>query len=259
LGSLKRELVQALVKAMDIEIDTFRIFIRDEEDKKRSSTWHVNNTGNSVYLYVNSLGGRMKASFHPEGKSSDGKDSQFGFEKKYREKLTAESYDSPKPLRWIRPKPVNDSVVQVAKVLFPTDYLKGSVADERENYKRETDSKRKWRFSLPIAKEGEAVEVSLFYSIKKPNDIEDVFIRKGFTPMFYIDLPNGEIVSVVGRNVAFDPKSLPNPNKNPSIKELDGMKQINDYEENLHITLFGDPKDGEVFQLIEIDGPAIIR
>lgn len=239
---------------MDIEIDTFRIFIRDKEDKKRSSTWYINHTGDSVYLYVNSLGGRMKASFHPEGESEDGKDSQFGFEKKYREKLANESYDTPRPSRWIRPKPVNDKVVEVAKVLFPTDHLKGSVVDERKNCKREPNSKRKWRFSLPMAGKGEAVEISLFYSTKKPEDLENIFIKKGFTPMFFMDLPNREIVSVIGKNVLFDPKSLPDPNKKFAIKKLDGIKQVDDHEKNLHATFYNDPKDGEILQLVEING-----
>lgn len=241
---------------MDIEIDKFRIFIRDESDKKRSSTWHVTHTGNDVYLYVNSLGGRMKASFHPAGESIDHKDSQFGFEKKYREKLTNESYDPPRASRWIRPKPMDGKVVLVAKVLFPTDYLKGFVNDERENYEREPESKRKWRFSLPQANKTEAVEVSLFYSTKRsePKNLENIFIKKGFTPMFFMDLPNGEIVSIVGRNVLFDPKSIPDLNRKPAIKELDGIKQIDDHEENLSATLSNDPKDGEVLQLIEING-----
>lgn len=247
----------------DIEIDTFRFFIRDEKDNKRSSTWYIKNTGDSVYLFVNYLGRFMKATFHPKADESvkDGKDSQYGFTDHYRSKLSKESYVFPDPHRWKRPRPSLGKDVRVAKILFPHDHLKNVLVDDREDYKREPYAKRKWRLSLPMAGTGGAVEVSLIYSFKKPQELEEAFVQRGFTPMYIMKLPCGESALVTGRNVVFNSKSLPSPSNHSRARtiELDGLKNIGDYEENLCATYSNTPQDGQVLRLAEVSGFSLQR
>lgn len=236
-----------------IEIDKFRFCIVDDGNRKRSSTWHITAQGSSVYMYVNSLGNRMKLSLHPKDGSEDGKDSQYGLTKHYRGRLNDLSFEQPELLRWVRPKPQGNNVVQVLKVYFPTDFLKGKVVDERANYKRKPGSKRKWRFAFPMAPENMAIEISIYYSLVASEPIEQLFIRKGYTPMFCINLPNGQFASIVGREVKFDPDVIP-PFSKGSLKPLVGNDSIEDTAKDLHAVLCNKPSDEGIFELIEVNG-----
>lgn len=241
-----------------IEIDKFRFCIVDEKNRKRSSTWHITAQGSSVYMYVNSLGNRMKLSLHPKDGSEDGKDSQYGFTRNYRGRLNDLSFEQPELLRWVRPKPQGNNVVQVVKVYFPTDFLQGKVVDERANYKRKPGSNRKWRFSFPMASENMAVEISIYYSLVASEPLEQLIIRKGYTPMFSINLPNGQFVSIAGREVKFAPDVIPAFSKS-SPKPLDGFDSIEGTTKDLHAILFNQPSDNGILELVEVNGLMLVK
>ena len=147
-------------------IKRIRFFIADEEDRRRSSTWSFFTHNNDAYLFVRSLGGKMKLSLHHPGISEDGKDSQLGLVGHHAKKLIEAGHNLPDLVRWTRPSchAVQGNAVIVARLLFPSDHL------NRTFSKYVDDDKLK--VSPPMAPDGMATEIAIHYHLEAPSDFE---------------------------------------------------------------------------------------
>lgn len=228
-------------------IDDFRFQIVDTQGVQRSDTWTIrqNSSEDSVFVYSRGQGQKMKLSLHPRNISDDGNDSQWGIKNKYKEGLELKGFSVPRAVRWKRPYD-KLKTKRVATILFPSEYLTGEVY--------QFVKERKPKVNIPLANEGKATEVSIFYSYNNQNpDVvaEHLYKNYSYTPVFYLTFSTGEIASVVIREVPFDKTIIP---KNGSYsghklsdEKITGSKFI-------HLLLFNHPKDGEFFQLCEING-----
>lgn len=228
------------------KIDKFRFFIRDDEDRRRSSVWFVHHRGNDVYVGAVGLGGRLKLSLHRDQAC------QCGMVRSYREKLPLDGLAATRPVRWNRPRTPERGAVHVASIFFPTDFLRGEGV---------TNDPGKLKFSLPMAPCGQATQVGLFYSFEQPAELEPRIVKQLTTPILYMTLPSEEYVSIVVRHVPFDSLQVPDLSKiGPKVRPLDGAPPPGGRIENAHAILYGDHFDGRPgFSIVEVNGLTVAR
>lgn len=225
----------------DLKIDKFRFFIRDEEDRQRSSVWFAHHRGNDVYVGTLTLGGHLKLSLHRD------QTCQCGLVRSYRDKLYCDGLAAPRLVRWSRPQTPERGAVHVASIFFPTDFLRGEGV---------ANSPGKLKISLPMAPSGQATEVGFFYSFEQPDDLEPQFVRQPATPILYMTLPSGEYVSIVVRHVPFNALLVPDFSRIGSkFRPLDGAPQQGGLIHNAHAILFGDHSHEQPgFSIMEVNG-----
>jgi len=112
-------------------------------------------------------------------------------------------------------------------------------------------NEKKPKTSLPMAPKGQAVEVSLFFHYLRADVVEEELLKYGYTPIFYMTLNSGEVVSVAARQTPFDRNILPKPGTYSGSKLSDIKVEDSKF---LHATLISDPKDGEPIVLCEVNG-----
>ncbi len=119
-------------------IDKLRIFIIDEQDRPRSQSWYFKSKGNGVYIGPEKTGRALKLSFHTDnGRARDGRNSQWGLIKDYAEMEAQLGTPKLPPLaRWKRPETPSVGVAQVASIMFPTDFLGGTIPPFKSGPKR---------------------------------------------------------------------------------------------------------------------------
>lgn len=230
-------------------MDKFRFHVSDDQGHHWSDTWFVGANSGSVYMASRKLGGTLKLSLHPRGRSNDGLDCQFGHPSYYAARQI-EAGIPPIPLiRWARP-PIRDrQILQVARVLFPTDYLAP---------KSEADADGKLKIAFPIAPPGQATEISLFCTKVEPRRFEDSAYAQGFTPISYTPLGENEFASILVRNVEFDGSIMDKLVDRPlSLRPLAGFPEVGQPSQSVRALLVGgSPENGEALSLIEA-GPLI--
>lgn len=235
---------------VDLTLDKLRFYIVDDNNRRRSDIWIVWVDNGSVYVSTKKLGGHSKLSIHPN--SVDGNTCQMGANMDYVQKEQANGYGVPLPIRWSRPATPKQGAVCVASIRFPTDYLKANIGRPLP-----ASPKKKIKFALPIAKPGHAVQVNILYSIEHPDLLEKQLISAGITTLGYWEFRSGEFVSVVARQVTFDPKIL-----SELCKGITGQGWIKlrpgETRENCHCVLNNKPKDGEAILLLEINARKVI-
>lgn len=233
---------------MDNEIDKFRFFVVDENDKPRSSIWFIREKNDSVYISVKTLAGFLKLSIHPDGSSRDGKNCQIGLVRDYVKKLQLKKYSIPKLIRWSRPETPNKGATCVVSIDFPTDYLRADI-------KKATTvaSRKKIRFALPIARSGCAVRVDIFYTKESPDVLFKKFTKLNFTPLGYMALSSDEFVIITARHIPFDSKNMPDFNSHLGTP-LEGAPKKGQSIKNAHAVMWTEPKDGSLIILSEING-----
>lgn len=228
------------------EIDKNRLYVIDEEGQARSDVWFVHSKGNNVYVAPRRLGGALKLSLHPAGGADDGCDCQFGHPRFHADLQASLGYKPMRPLRWTRTPTPDRGAVQVVSILWPTDYLGPAPQPEDDG---------KIKFAIPLAPSGGAAEVGLFISKQAPNELEEGFIRAGGTPLIYMDLPNGEFVSIVIRHRTMDDLSEVLARlQTLSPTPLSGAPAPGEWVAGRGIIVGEPPPSGEAFQLIEV-GP----
>ncbi len=226
------------------KLDKFRFYVVDEQGRRRSDIWFTGASSGSIYMASRKLGGSLKLSLHPRGQSRDGLDCQFGHPSFYAAKLQAEGTHPIPLLRWAR-KPLRErEVLQVARVIFPTDLLTPLEAVE-------TDGKLK--FALPLAPKGQALELSIMCSRADPKELEDSAIARGFTPFLYTQLGEQEFASIMARHTEFDASPIQALSGQPRpIRPFSGICAPGETIENARaIIVGGDPRTGEALSLIE--------
>lgn len=238
---------------MTFEMDKCRIFISDERDRIRSRCWYFQSTGNQVYIGPDVTGSTSKLSLHAsDGTSRDGCDSQWGLTRTYAEQETRLGNRVLKPVRWKRPTTPPVGAVQVASILFPTDFLLGSIPPFEPGRKR---------IALPLARSGHAIEIGVFYSRDCPSIIKNDLNNAGTTSLGYMSLPSGEHVVIAAREVPFDPSTIPQLYKWGRIGHaLSGALAVGEVINNCGAAmLHHKPANGEVATLAEINGVATRR
>lgn len=239
------------VNAKSFEVDKCRIFICDEQDRARSRCWYFQSTGRQVYIGPDVTGGTSKLSFHVnDGSSRDGCDSQWGLTRTYAEMEIRSDKRVPRPVRWKRPATPSVGVVQVASILFPTDFLRGRIPPFQPCRKR---------IALPLAPPGHAIEIGVFYSRDEPSAAKTNLNKAGGTSLGYFSLPDGENVVIAAREVPFKPEAIPQLYEWGRIGyALSGAPEVGTSIDNCGATmLHHKPMDGEIATLAEINGLTI--
>jgi hypothetical protein len=178
------------------------IFISDEQDRARSQCWYIHSISNHVYIGPEPTGGTSKLIFHAEnGRSHDGCNSQWGLTRDYAE--MEKQLGTPnllRPARWKRPETPPVGSVQVASIMFPTDFLGGTIPPFESGRKR---------IALPLAPPRHAIEIGVFYSLEDPSTIRTEMNNAGGTFIGHMSLPSGENVAVAAREVPFEVAAIP--------------------------------------------------
>lgn len=228
----------------DIFFKKFNFCVIDQAGKQRSSTWSLRADSKNVYLFVNTFGGKMKASFHPVLNSEvrDGKDSQYGLVGTHARDLQDSGFVPPQPHRWNRDDK-KEVLNLAAQVFLPIDYMTGEVF--------QYSSKKKPHFAFKIKEEGLAVEVALFFHYLGNEDASNRIKAKGYSHL--VSYPQGGEykVSVAVKQVKFTRSNLPKEGSYP-VRKLSETRI--DTADNLHAICFNHPKDSEALQLIETNG-----
>lgn len=183
-------------------MDKCRIFICDDQDRIRSRCWYFQSSRDQVYMGPDVTGKTSKLSFHAnDGSSRDGCDSQWGLTRAYAEtELRSGTARVLKPVRWKRPTTPAVGAIQVASILFPTDFLRGTIPPFKPGRKR---------IALPLAAPGHAIEIGIFYSHDEPLVVKTNLSNIGGTTLGYISLSSGENVTIAARGVPFEPTAIP--------------------------------------------------
>ena len=231
------------------EIDELRIFVIDEQHRPRSQSWYFKSKGNGVY--IGPAGPALKLSFHTDdGSACDGRNSQWGLLKDYL-KMEAQ-LGTPKlpPLaRWKRPETPSVGVVQVASIMFPTDFLRGTIPPFKSGLKR---------LPITLAPPGHAIEVGLFYSRADPPTTRTELENAERSCLDYFSLPSGENVALAWCVIPFDPALIPPPSKGVG-HALSGAPKPGEAIENCGGVAYSIPPDGQMLTLVEINGATIKR
>lgn len=236
------------------EIDKFRMFISDEQDRPRSQCWVFYSRGDHVYIGPDPTGGTSKLSFHANnGRSRDGCNSQWGLTRAYTE--MEEQLGTPnllRPVRWKRPETPRVGVAQVAAILFPTDFLGGTIPPFKPAKKR---------IALPLAPPRHAIEVGVFFSREDPWIIRTEMNKAGGTFIGHMSLPGGENVAIAAREVPFEPAAIPLASEwGRTGHALSGAPEVGEARDNCSAVLLGKkPADEQVVVLAEINGITIKR
>lgn len=230
----------------------FRFFIVDERNEPRSSCWVAHESAGSIYVSPRVTGGAMKLSFHRPGRSNDGCDSQYGFTNPYVRKENARTgQDLPMLARWTRSATPTDGYVQVASLVFPTDFLRGAIQHPPEPGKR--------KFAIPMAPPGAAIEVGLYYTRRATTDIESDFVGRGVTPLVWWELDDDEKVVLAAKQTPFNPELVPDFN-NGNIQPLSGAPGGGESTDNLSaVLLFDAPTDRRPILLAEVNGLMVVN
>lgn len=231
---------------------SFRIFVSDDEGRRRSAIWFVRHVSGSVYVAPRNIGTTYKLSLHPFRSGRDGRDSQVGMKNEAADAERLAGFTIPKPIRWARKETPATGVLPIARILFPTDFLNACDPPEDDG---------KLKFSFPLAPPGGALEAVICYSRESPKALEDRFRSNGFTQFGMMSLPSDEFVHLVLRNVTCD---------NVAIGEavakfghglpLSGAPQPGERIENARaVIVAGQPEHGEMLTLIDVGTFAVER
>lgn len=239
---------------VSFEVDKFRIFISDEQDRARSQCWYFFSNRDDVYIGPEPIGGASKLTFHAnDGRSRDGHNSQWGLIRPYADK--ERQLGTPNilpPVRWKRPETPSVGVAHVASIMFPTDFLGGTIPPFKSGRKR---------IALPLAAPGQAIEIGVFYSLEDPSTIRTEINKAGGTFIGHMSLPGGENVAVVARETPFEAQAIPAAAEwARTIRPLSGAPNSGDAIDNCGAVLLRDrPADGQTVLLAEINGIRIKR
>lgn len=237
-----------------LEFDKLRIFICDKQGRARSQCWYFQSSGNQVYIGPEPIGGASKLSFHAnDGSSRDGYDSQWGIVNTYaRAERESGITNILSPKRWKRPTTPSTGSVQVASILFPTDFLLGRIPPFKTGRKR---------IAWPLASPHHAIEIGVFYSFDDPLAIRTNLNNAGGTFIGYMNLPNRENVAIAAREVPFDHAIVSGTLElGHTGHALSGAPAIGEVNKNSSALMFHHrPADGEMATLAEINGIRIKR
>lgn len=224
--------------------DKIRFLVVDEDGDARSSAWFITCESGSLYLAPKALGSAMKLSLHPKGRSNDGHDCQFGLASRSMKRHRELGFSPPPVMRWTRPTPPAVGALQVASILFPSDYLAEKLG------RPQGDGKLKFAFPLPPP--GHVIELGLFTHLQHPDQLEDALIRTGGTPISYHDLADGEFASLVARQTVIDPwKPFFKKPDHVTSRALGGAPAPGKTVQGRAMLISDAPKDGGAFVLAE--------
>jgi hypothetical protein len=231
------------------EMDDCRIFISDEQNRARTRCWYFRSKCSGVYIGPDLIGHAMKLSFHSDDESSrDGCNSQWGLNKVYKQReILSGTPHLPPLMRWKRPETPSMGLAQVASILFPTDFLGGSIHPFKPGRKR---------LALPMAPPHHAIEIGVFYSREEALSIKALLVEARSTPIGYISLPGGENVAVAARQVPFDSANIRPPSQGVR-HALSGAPKPGESIDACGVLLHHEPANGEIVTLGEINGITI--
>lgn len=226
-------------------LDRFRFYAVDDENRRRSDVWFVSSTGDHVYLAPRTLGGALKLSLHPPEVSRDGCDSQWGHTGNNVEAQRASGFRPIPLLRWKRPATPENGTVCVARILFAPDLLTTCDPLPEEG---------KSKFAFPLPSRGNALQFTVFYSRDAPQRAEEGFLRAGITPVCYLSLSTGEFVNLTAHHVPYQGKTREQfAADSREYSSLSGAPGRGEQIDNARaIVVAGYPERGQPLTLLEV-------
>jgi hypothetical protein len=154
--------------------------------------------------------------------------------------------------RWNRPETPPVGSVQVASIMFPTDFLGGTIPPFKSGRKR---------IALPLAPPRHAIEIGVFYSLEDPPTIRTEMNNSGGTFIGHMSLPGGENVVVAAREVPFEAAAIPLAYERGRVGHaLSAAPKVGEAIDNCGVVMLLDkPADGQIVTLAEINGITIKR
>ena len=223
-------------------------FACGKPSERHSSVWAAWGRKSDYYIGARGVLASSKISLHGSGVC------RFALTERHFALLAERGLPQPEDrpfVKWRRsPTPQIGAVLTVVLV-FPTDYM---------TLEAPTSSHRKPVFMFEAARSGMAVEVGFFHSREPAESVEPKFLEIG-KPVFRTDLDDGESVSIVVREVAFDPATLPSTDQFNAggARLLDPDCPIGVEMKNLTAMLWNAPNDGEALRIVEVGGLSAVR
>ena len=215
------------------KLDKFRFGV-EREGSGFSNIWFVDQKSNDLYISARAARGSTKITLHGSRECHVKGKLPIG------EKVLS---------RWRRAETPANGAVRVLVVDFPTELTYQWKPLERIKPKHQV-------VTISAAPVGYAAEFSFFYSLCTPEIMEDEFRTFGF-PIAHINMPSGEFVYIVWRQIPFDRSRIP-----------DGPKQVSGVPisipqggqlENLSMIAWTDPKDDEPVFFTNLQGVRLRR
>ncbi|MFG1373868.1 hypothetical protein V5F32_16960 [Xanthobacter oligotrophicus] len=170
-------------------------FAVEGPDGRYSTAWAAWSHGETVYIAGRSIGGFLKASFHPEGGY------RFGFTREFHERPE-------KPIRgsaprslvvWPRPVTGPNEIWQIASICFPVRHLHSSPPV--------STAKKQYVVFQASAADG-AVFVGFFLSRVSVEAVESAFKQVGKIPIGQWLLADGHAITMAVWETPFDPRAI---------------------------------------------------
>jgi hypothetical protein len=231
---------------MPITFDKIRVALRCGV-KRCSSVWVGTSQKGNFYFGVRGQTGQIKISLHESGQC------HIAFGEQYWRDLQASGLaptGSRFSVRWKRRPTPSSGSVHALSIFFPTDFARLRQPIEK------TSKRILW---IEPAGPSHAVELGIFFSNGAAETLETKFLRIG-TPICYARLPSGELVSMIGRQLPFDPQGVPDLNAG-KIQILNEQLAPKPGEQchDLSAFLWNQPKDDEALQIVELSGLSLQR
>jgi hypothetical protein len=212
-------------------------------NSKYSGGWCAFGHGNDFYLGARSVLGSIKISLHASGIC------RVALTERQIALMRAQGLELPNDralLKWRRAASPDVGAVHVVSLIFPTVHLQSD--SPQATHKKPV-------LIIGDGIPGKAVEVRIFFSRESLKTLEGKLSAVGM-PVCYTSLANGETVSMVVRQVDFDPSVLPTLEmlNKAGIRLLNRDAVADTKMSGLMAAFFNDPNDGETLQLVEIGG-----
>jgi hypothetical protein len=214
-----------------------------------SSPWTAFGSGNEYYIGARHALGSSKISLHQSGVC------RVALTEKHFDALPGEGLVQPSDraiVKWKRQPTPEIGAVQVASIIFPTEFLK---------LPEPQGTAKKPLIIFRAAPQGKAVEIGFFYSREEPATLEPKLLKIG-RPVVCTKLKNAETITVVAREADFDRTVLPSQTQmdkssgNILSKEVHAIKTE---MKNLTGMFWNAPVDGGSLMMIEVGGMSLRR
>ncbi|MEL7528366.1 MAG: hypothetical protein AAFN16_21515 [Pseudomonadota bacterium] len=241
-----------------MKIDKFRFWIGSEKERI-SSVWYIWDRNGQVYMTSKAFGGNIKLSVHAKraGQPNSDHSCQFGFTSEYRENgdMAVLQGSGPSFLRWKRKPATPEKAHVLAKLLFPTDFLrKAQPAPKRR--------KNKHQFFAHPAPSGKCVQLDLVACARPETEGDFWYTDRPASTLIHMPLGESEQCIVVGRQADFDASFLPlgktlhiPSERDPKLKSMKPGETSDDYS----LSFWSQPEDFGVIQIVECSGLTLTK
>ncbi|WP_201832843.1 hypothetical protein [Microvirga zambiensis] len=239
--------VEAAIARLEKSLKDKMRFAAGLRDGRYSGVWAAWSSKSDFYLGARSILGSLKISLHQSGIC------RIALTEQQAKALEAQGLRPEGSDRafykWRRRPTPPVGVVPVVSILFPSQFLTG---DEPKG------APTKPLIVFEAIEAAGAINISFFYAMEAPDQVEKILIDAGWKPFFYSILNSGEVVATAARvEAAFNPQAVPSSDQlarsGVEFLRRDAVKPQADLAD-LRAMIWDGPRDGEVLTLIEVHG-----